>query len=129
MSSWAAKIIAILVALAAVEEALTKVLTNTPTLIQRAAEFSRLYNPDDSPTSPDPRTPPAKCELGNIHNQFDDEAQAKGACPQGNVVWLNTYSGVYHLPGTRWYGRTKSGKYVCPKEADDAGCRQSKTNQ
>jgi hypothetical protein len=25
------------------------------------------------------------------------------------TVWVNTRSGVYHYPGTRWYGNTKSG--------------------
>jgi hypothetical protein len=24
------------------------------------------------------------------------------------TVWVNTRSGVYHYPGTRWYGNTKS---------------------
>jgi hypothetical protein len=27
-------------------------------------------------------------------------------------VWVNASSGVYHCPGTRWYGNTKHGKYV-----------------
>jgi hypothetical protein len=25
-------------------------------------------------------------------------------------VWVNTATGIYHYPGTRWYGNTKQGK-------------------
>jgi hypothetical protein len=45
---------------------------------------------------------------------------------QGNPnakVWVNTKSGVYHCPGTRWYGNTKEGKYMTQKEAQAAGYR------
>ena len=34
-------------------------------------------------------------------------------------VWVNTGSGVYHCPGTRWYGNTKKGEYMTQKEAQD----------
>ena len=39
------------------------------------------------------------------------------------TVWVNTNSGVYHCPGTRWYGATKEGKYMRQKTAQDAGYR------
>ena len=38
-------------------------------------------------------------------------------------VWVNTNSGVYHCPNTRWYGKTKSGKYMTQKEAQAKGYR------
>jgi hypothetical protein len=44
-------------------------------------------------------------------------------------VWVNTASGVYHYPGTRWYGKTKSGKYMTEKEAQAAGYRAAKNGQ
>lgn len=39
------------------------------------------------------------------------------------VVWVNTDSGVYHCPGTRWYGRTKAGRYMKQRSAQQAGYR------
>jgi len=38
-------------------------------------------------------------------------------------VWLNTNSGVYHCPGTRWYGTTKQGVFMTQKKAQDGGNR------
>ena len=37
------------------------------------------------------------------------------------MVWVNTDTGVYHKPGTRWYGKTKRGKYMLEVDAQKAG--------
>jgi hypothetical protein len=60
---------------------------------------------------------------------FDTEAAAQAHCPRDVVVWLNTPTGVYHEKGMRWYGRTKHGAYVCKKEADAAGDRDTRNGQ
>ena len=39
------------------------------------------------------------------------------------TVWVNTNSGVYHCPGTRWYGKTKSGRFMTQREAQSKGHR------
>ena len=42
------------------------------------------------------------------------------------MVWVNLPSGIYHFAGDRWYGRTKSGKYMTEQEAIQAGYRAAK---
>src|SRR5262249_28374119 len=49
-------------------------------------------------------------------------AVQKGGEPDVKV-WVNTGSGVYHCPGTRWYGNTKQGEYMTQKQAQDKGYR------
>ena len=61
--------------------------------------------------------------------QFDTEEAAQAHCPSDVVVWLNTNSGIYHERGMRWYGRTKHGAYVCRKEADSDGDRDTRNGQ
>ncbi len=60
---------------------------------------------------------------------FDTEAAAQKHCPRDVVVWLNIPTGVYHERGMRWYGRTKHGAYVCKREADAAGDRDTRNGQ
>jgi len=60
---------------------------------------------------------------------FDTEAAAQNHCPSDIVVWLNTKSHVYHEKGQLYYGHTKQGAYVCKKEADADGDRETKNGK
>ncbi|MGC2524920.1 MAG: hypothetical protein WA417_20145 [Stellaceae bacterium] len=60
---------------------------------------------------------------------FPTETEAQRHCPSDTVAWLNLPTGVYHLKGQRWYGRTKNGAYVCRNEADRVGMRGSLNGQ
>ena len=61
--------------------------------------------------------------------QPDAPAPAASTCPADTVVWVNTRSGVYHMPGMTWFGRTKEGTYMCRKDADRAGHRPTRNGQ
>jgi ribosomal protein S17 len=37
------------------------------------------------------------------------------------MVWVNTETHVYHKEASRWYGKTKKGKYVSEEEAIKEG--------
>lgn len=60
------------------------------------------------------------------------EARPKNA-PQANthrpLVWVNTNTGVYHYPGTRWYGNTVAGRYISEEDAIAEGDRPAKNGQ
>jgi competence protein ComEA len=46
--------------------------------------------------------------------------------PQKGMVWVNTDSGIFHKEGTRWYGKTKQGKWMTEQDALAAGYREAK---
>jgi hypothetical protein len=62
-------------------------------------------------------------------NQFTSEAQAKTHCPGDTVVWVNLQSHIYHFQNSRNFGKTKSGAFMCEKDADSAGNRAAKNEK
>jgi hypothetical protein len=44
-------------------------------------------------------------------------------------VWVNTATGIYHYPGTRWYGKTNEGKFMSEKDAIGQGYRAARNGQ
>ncbi len=49
--------------------------------------------------------------------------------PQKGMVWVNLESKVYHREGSRWYGKTKSGKYMSEADAMKDGFARRKSNR
>jgi competence protein ComEA len=48
------------------------------------------------------------------------------APPAKGMVWVNLDTKLYHKESSRWYGKTKSGKYMTEAEAEKAGFKASK---
>jgi hypothetical protein len=83
------------------------------------AAYQKYYGPQGPPPPP---PPPNQDGV----NKFATEAQAKEHCPSETVVWVNLNSKIYHFSGTRNYGNTKNGKYMCERDAVAAGMRAAK---
>jgi hypothetical protein len=69
---------------------------------------------------------PAVTPAGSAASTGGGSGSAQDAqirCPGSTVVWVNEHSHIYHFPGTRDYGRTTSGAYMCEAEAQASGSR------
>src|SRR5213082_1917609 len=62
-------------------------------------------------------------------NQFSTESDARAHCGSDTVVWVNTKSHVYHFPGSREFGQTKRGAFMCQADADRAGTFRAAKNE
>jgi len=77
-----------------------------------------------APTPPSASAPPAGAP-GSAPSSAAAAVQKTSQAKNSGMVWVNTESGVYHRPGTRWYGRTKQGKYMTEGDAIKAGYKAS----
>ena len=116
----------------------------SPAASASSAEHHARKKEGASPTAtPAPSASPAN-PLSKIGNLFKPKATASPAAktttssaeanattaPGGghDLVWVNTESHIYHKEGSRFYGKTKQGKYVSEADAIKEGDRASKTN-
>ena len=97
-------------------------------LISALLGVGLLLAPADGSASRHRTTARAPVTAGSLQ-LFATERAAQAHCPRDVVVWLNTNSGIYHEKGMRWYGNTKAGAYVCRREADAAGDRDTRNGQ
>ena len=61
--------------------------------------------------------------------QFSSEGAARAHCAGDTVVWVNTKSHVYHFAGSKDYGNTKHGAFMCRADADRAGTLHAAKNE
>lgn len=89
---------------------------------QRPSTASPTPPQSTSPAKPSAPTPATTA-------RFDTEAAAKAHCPGATVVWVNLTSDIYHFSGHPDYGHTKSGTYMCEKDAEAGGARAAKNEK
>ena len=58
---------------------------------------------------------------------YKSETDAKAGCSGDTVVWHARGSKVFHTSGSRYYGKTKHGSFVCEKAATVHGLHASKS--
>jgi hypothetical protein len=77
------------------------------------------------PTPPPPApTPAANTKSTPTSNASSSNAPATSCGP--GMVWVNTATKVFHRAGSRWFGKTKTGKCMSEPDAVKAGYRESK---
>jgi hypothetical protein len=97
----------------------------SPTAPTAAAPPTRPAVPVPT-TTVRPAPPSAPPSTAAAASEFSTEAQAKARCPSDTVVWVTLKSGVYHFAGTRYYGTTKNGAYMCEADSTAAGMHAAK---
>jgi DNA uptake protein ComE-like DNA-binding protein len=81
-----------------------------------------------APTAAAPAAPapsPAPSPMASSAPAKSSPPAAQGS-PGNGMVWVNTETGVYHKEGTKYYGKTKHGKYLSEPDAIKAGYRAAK---
>jgi hypothetical protein len=100
---------------------------------QSSADITKKKKePDASAPKPQPAIAPASAApqsngpASNAPATKPSTAQQSPAAKNAGTVWVNTDSGIYHKPGTHWYGKTKKGKYMTEADAIKAGYHPAK---
>lgn len=98
-----------------------------------AASPAATPTPSSSPVKPfskigslfKPRTSPSPAATTTTGSPETNATPAPGG--GHGLVWVNSESHIYHKEGSRFYGKTKQGKYMSEAEAIKEGDRAAKT--
>jgi cytoskeletal protein RodZ len=120
--------LALALLLASTFVAFTFVLSSAE-LIAQSAQSSGSDKPQSAAATSSSPTAAKPTSAASPSTTSAPTTPAKPQPPAANgagVVWINTDTGVYHKQGTRWYGKTKHGKYMLETDAIKAGYKPAK---
>jgi hypothetical protein len=87
-----------------------------PVLAEKKITAAEAKDHVDKAATAHPLSEPVATPAPQVTPLTQDSTQKKAI-----KVWVNTNSGIYHCPGSRWYGKTKQGKYMSECEVLKAG--------
>jgi hypothetical protein len=93
----------------------------SPTPAKRS--WFKSNKPSPAPAA-SPAAAPSRVSSTKKTTEPSTSTPAPGAGP--GMVWVNTETHVYHKEGSRWYGKTKKGKYMTEQDAMKEGDRADK---
>jgi len=113
--------------------------TGAPAAERSSAKASspKTSSPVSKPSSPPPSQPTAAAAASSQPSPATSPAKSTASAtttasqgsPGAGKVWVTLDSGVYHYEGSRYYGKTKSGKYMSESDAIAAGYRAAKNEK
>jgi hypothetical protein len=104
--------------------------TPSPSPEASASPAKKHAKKSTAATSPSPAPSPAAAAGTPAAKHKAPEPQATQAPGGGNgQVWVNTETHVYHKEGSKWYGRTKKGKYMSEADAVKEGDKPAKNEK
>jgi hypothetical protein len=88
--------------------------------VRLASILNETLGPSSRGVAP---VPTRSSQLATPNSRMQND---RASCNGDQVVWVNLRSGVYHLPGDRYFGTTKSGVFACEKNAIADGDRAAR---
>jgi pyruvate/2-oxoglutarate dehydrogenase complex dihydrolipoamide acyltransferase (E2) component len=108
----------------------------SPSPAEKATSPSPAGSPAASPKAkPTPKkvkpTPTARPAVSPAPAGRVTEEAVNPPAPGGGQgqVWVNTETGIYHRQGSRFYGTTRTGKYMTEQDAKQAGYKPAPTRR